>query len=101
MGGAGEKRQYERHEHRAPIIYAHQDSDIFFDADMCNYSSGGMCFKTVQAVQKGSEIYIMMEDFAPDDIGAEIYDGKLAEVRWCRSVSRPKPDCFLVGVRYY
>jgi len=43
----------------------------------------------------------MMENFAPDDVGAEFYDGYLAEVRWCRELIQENAADFMVGVKYY
>jgi hypothetical protein len=40
-----------------------------------------MCFEACNAIEPGSDIYIMMEDFSPDAIDAEFYDGNRAEVR--------------------
>ena len=96
-----EKREYERFDLDTPIVYAFQDSDQFNQARMCNYCKGGMCFEASNALEPGSDIYIMMENFSPDAVGAEIYDGYLAEVRWYRKISRRKADQFMVGVKYY
>jgi hypothetical protein len=42
-----------------------------------------------------------MEDFSPDAINAEFYDGYRAEVRWCRKSTLYNNEEFVVGVRYY
>ena len=96
-----EKREYKRYDLRAPVIYAYQDSDQFSKAQMCNYCEGGMCFQACNALEPGSDIYIMMENFLPDTIDAEFYDGYLAEVRWCRKQSPEPAQPFLIGVKYY
>jgi hypothetical protein len=96
-----EKREYERYELDAPIVYAFQDSDQFRSARLCNYCKGGMCFETDHEVEAGADIYIMMENFLPDTIDAEFYDGYLAEVRWCRKQSPEPAQPFLTGVKYY
>jgi hypothetical protein len=96
-----EKREYKRYDLKAPIIYAYQDSDQFSKAQMCNYCEGGMCFIACNAIEPGSDIYIMMEDFSPDAIDAEFYDGYRAEVRWCREISFDNNEEFIVGVKYY
>lgn len=95
------KREYERFDLDASMIYAFQDSDLFYQARMCNYCKGGMCFVSDNAIEPGSDIYIMMENFAPDDVGAEFYDGYLAEVRWCQKIRPKDVDMFKVGVKYY
>ena len=96
-----EKREYQRYDLNAPVIYAYQDSDQFSKAQLCNYCEGGMCFKACNAIEPGSDIYIMMEDFSPDAANAEFYDGYRAEVRWCRNISLDNNEEFVVGVKYY
>jgi hypothetical protein len=96
-----EKREHERFIFNASMVYAYHDSDLFFKARMCNYCKSGMCFLSVNALEPGSDIYIMMEDFAPDSVGAEFYDGYLAEVRWCRKMIQDEAEQYKVGVKYY
>jgi len=96
-----EKREHERFLFNASVVYAYQDSDLFFHARMCNYCKGGMCFLSGNALEPGSDIYIMMEDFSPDADGADFYDGYLAEVRWCQKTIREDAEHFKVGVKYY
>ena len=96
-----EKREHVRYDLDTPIVYAFQDSDQFKPARLCNYCKGGMCFKTGDAIKPGSDIYIMMENFFPDSVDTELYDGYLAEVRWCRKPSPEPVESFFVGVKYY
>ena len=96
-----EKREYRRYDLKAAVIFAYQDSDQFSKAQMCNYCEGGMSFKACSAIEPGSDIYIMMEDFSPDAVNAELYDGYRAEVRWCRKISLNNYEEFVVGVKYY
>ncbi len=96
-----EKREYERYNLETPIVYAFQDTDEFNRARLCNYCKGGMCFEVFDALEPGSDIYIMMENFSPDAVGVEFYDGYLAEVRWCRKLPRDNNEQFIVGVKYY
>ena len=96
-----DKREHERFDLNASMVYAFHDSDLFYQARMCNYCKGGMSFICDNAIEPGSDIYIMMENFAPDDVGAEFYDGYLAEVRWCRELIQEDAADFMVGVKYY
>jgi len=96
-----EKREHVRYDLDSPIIYAFQDSDEFKPARLCNYCKGGMCFEAGDALEPGSDIYVMMENFSPDSIDADFWDGYLAEVRWCRKPSPQLAEQFLVGVKYY
>jgi hypothetical protein len=101
MNQKDERRVSERHDHHAAIIYAYHNTDRFFPAAMCNYSKDGMCFKTPDSIDPGSEIYIMMENYAPDTIHAELYEGYFAEVLWCCQLEDPDPPGYKVGVKYY
>ena len=96
-----ERRVFERYDHDAPIVYAYHDTDRFFQALMCNYSIGGMCFQTSKAVDPGSDVYIMMENYSPDNVHADLYEGYFAEVRWCQQLPPPEVSGYQVGVRYY
>jgi hypothetical protein len=96
-----EKREYIRYELNTSVIYAYQDSDQFNKAQMRNYAEGGMCFEARNAIEPGSKIYIMMENFSPDTIDAEFYDGYRAEVRWCQKTFPENDSEFKIGVKYY
>jgi len=96
-----ERRKHERFDLNASMEYAFHDSDQFYQARMCNYGKGGMCFLTGEALEPGADIYIMMESFSPDADGVEFYDGYLAEVRWCQKLLPENGNDFRVGVKYY
>ena len=96
-----ERRVFERYDNDTPIVYAYHNTDHFFHAVMCNYSNEGMCFKTSKAVDPGSDVYIMMEDYSPDTVHADLYEGYFAEVRWCRQSSSHEVPGYQVGVKYY
>ena len=96
-----ERRVFDRHDLDAPIIYAYQNTDQFIHAVMCNYSKDGMCFKTPDEINPGSDIYIMMENYSPDTVHAELYEGYFAEVRWCQQMSSLEVPGYQVGVKYY
>ena len=101
MTSAENKREYERYNLDTSMVYAYHDSDLFHQARLCNYCKGGMCFLSDNAIEPGSDIYIMMENFVTDSVGAEFYDGYLAEVRWCRKSPPENGDEFKVGIKYY
>jgi hypothetical protein len=101
MTGTENKRQHERFDLSALMVYAYHDSDLFYQARLCNYCKGGMCFLSGNALEPGSDIYIMMENFATDSVSAEFYDGYLAEVRWCRKNAPENSTEYKVGVKYY
>ena len=96
-----DRRVFDRHELDAPIIYAYQNTDQFIHAEMCNYSKDGMCFKTPDEINPGSDIYIMMENYSPDTVHAELYEGYFAEVKWCCQPSESDLTGYKVGVKYH
>ena len=100
MATGSERRQSERFDHAAPIVFAQRGSDQFVDARLCNFCRRGMAFVTGGPLTPGTEIYIMTEHYSPDTIGAEIYDGYLARVRWCERRTDIIGDRFVVGVQY-
>ena len=107
MTGFDDKRRYKRYNLNASMVYAYHDSNFFYQARMCNYCKGGMCFRSKNAIAPGSDIYIMMESFPPDTVGDDFYDGYLAEVRWCQKILQEKSEAYeeseayKVGVQYY
>ena len=96
-----DKREHERFDLNASMVYAFHDSDLFYQARMCNYCKCGMCFISDNVIEPGSDIYIMMENFSPDAIDVDSYDGYRAEVRWCRKIILDNNQKFIVGVKYY
>jgi hypothetical protein len=101
MNISDERREFERSEHTVAIVYAYHNSDKFYKARMRNYCKTGMCFESACAIDPGSDIYIMMEDFLSDTASSEIYDGYLAKVLWCQQLAGVDPSLFKIGVRYY
>lgn len=101
MNHKDERRISARQDHQAAIIYAYHNTDQFFSAIMCNYSKDGMCFKTQDEITPGSNIYIMMENYSPDTIHSELYEGYFAEVLWCCQLTDADPLGYRVGVKYY
>ena len=101
MTRSHDKRQYERYDLNASMVYAYHDSNLFYQARMCNYCKGGMCFMSDNAIAPGADIYIMMETFPPDTVGTDFYDGYLAEVRWCQKMLQDNSEEYKIGVKYY
>lgn len=96
-----DRRIFDRTKNDAPIIFAYHNTDQFYHAVMCDYSKDGMCFKTPDGIDPGSDIYIMMENYSPDSIHAELYEGFFAEVKWCHPLPDNELSGYRVGVKYY
>ncbi len=100
MGARRERRACERFDHSAPIVFVPRGSDKFKAARLCDFCRRGMGFLTQAPVVPGAEIYIMTENYSPDAIGAEIYDGYLGRVKWCRPQEAAGGQWYRVGVEY-
>lgn len=101
MKNNNNRRLFDRIKNDAPIVFAYHNTDHFYHAVMCDHSADGMCFITPDGVDPGSDIYIMMENYNPDSIHAEFYEGFFAEVKWCHPTSAKKISEYRVGVKYY
>ena len=101
MKKESDRRAFERIKNDAPIVFAYHNTDQFHHAVMCDYSKDGMCFITPDGIDPGSDIYIMMENYSPDSIHAELYEGFFAEVKWCHPSAAHELSEYRVGVQYY
>jgi hypothetical protein len=96
-----ENRESKRHKHNAPLLYAFQHADIYYSATMCDYGVDGMCFLAGYELKPGTEIFIMIEDYAHSAEGHDIHEYCNAIVQWCEPM--PNTDAFFykVGVKYH
>ena len=67
---------------------------------MVNFSRGGMCFETGHEVSSGARIKIIKLASAVEIPHHEDDIGCLAEVKWCKPVSRKESFFYRVGVEY-
>ena len=95
-----DKRKHRRIAHQAPVLYAFQDSDLFFSATMRNYCKNGMCFEAGYAMNPGVEIFVMIEDYSRNFEGHDLLNACHARVRWCKPL--PDSDAFFynIGIKY-
>ena len=66
------------------IIYAYEDSDIFYPAKLAKHGRKCLCFETEKPIGEGAKIYIITQDFPLDDTILKIYEGCLAQVKECK-----------------
>ncbi len=66
------------------IIYAYEDSDVFYPAKLVKHGSNCLCFETERPIALGEKIYIITQDFPLDDTHLKIYEGCFAQVRECK-----------------
>ncbi len=92
------KRNYSRNNYKANILYAADyATDNYIDAEMFNYSRGGMYFETSQESQPGADICIKMVKYSPDTPGPEAYKAYRANVKWCKKKHASR---YGIGVQY-
>ena len=66
------------------IIYAYEDSDIFYPAKLAKHGRKCLCFETEKPIGEGQKIYIITQDFPLDDTSLRFYEGCLAQVKECK-----------------
>ena len=93
------KRAHPRRTLQAPIRYRTAQSDQFFGARTLNYSSEGLCLEVDQEVAPQTEIYVVMENYAPGQAGPEGYRCYRTRVRWIRPLSAHRDQGFMAGMQ--
>ena len=100
-----EKRVEKRHNCKASIIYNCFNREIIFNAEMLNYSEGGMYFESDSFFKEGTNIFFKMKKCLFDSSDPEPCNGlrtvSLAEVRWWKEISDEDSAHFGIGVKYY
>ena len=94
------KRNYSRNNYKAHILYADYETDNYIDAKMFNYSHNGMYFEIDRDLKPGTDIYIEMVNYLPDEPGPEAYKAYKASVRWRRKTQKQGALRYGVGIEY-
>jgi hypothetical protein len=68
----------------APILYAYEDSDVFYPARLLKHGINCLCFASKEPIAKGGKIYIFTQDFPVEDTNLRIYEGCFAQVEECK-----------------
>lgn len=93
-------RKTNRFLHKAPVLYAFQNSDRVYGATIRNYCKKGMCFEAGYSLEPGDEIVIMLENF-PRDANVHAMSHRYhATVRWCKPLADSQAFFYNVGVEY-
>jgi hypothetical protein len=103
-----ESRISKRFDCTAPIVYEYYDPENFHstnafevgDAELCNYSYGGMCLELKRPLKPDLPVYIRVNNDSGIP-GLECNHGHHTEVIWCRHPISKKNRVFRVGVRFY
>ncbi len=93
------QRAHPRQALQAPIKYRTAQSDRFFQARTLNYSSDGLCLEVDHKVEPQTEIYVLMENYAPGRTGPEGYRCYRTRVRWIRPRTAYRDQGFIAGTQ--
>ena len=100
-----EKRAFERLSDVTPIVFSYFNKKSYFDAQILNYSAGGICFKSSFSVQPGTTLYIRVTKFYPNGSltsdCVRLRSVTLAEVKWCSDILDANEPFYGIGVKYY
>jgi hypothetical protein len=94
------RRDYPRIRHHAAIKYAPENIMAFRTARMHNYSVGGLCFASDQALASRSELSIVMSDYHLDRFGPASFRFYRARVQWIHPMVKTGRDGFAVGAQF-
>ena len=92
MEDHSEKRKYERYDYPAPLdLYRYEDRDRRYQAQLNNYSRGGMYLETGEELDVGQHVYIRIRNYDPTAGGFEKYDKYTGYVRWSDELGTSHP----------
>lgn len=77
-------RAFSRTAFEAPVKYAVSNSDQFRCTRMVNYSEVGLCYEVDQQLDPETDVTLLMDDYAPGQIGPAAYRSYLTRIRWIR-----------------
>jgi hypothetical protein len=106
MMNAKEKRADERFASETAIIFSNFSTKNWADnfSMALNISAGGMCFKSRESLKPHTNLYIRIRQ--NEEMASAIHSWKLlrtstlAQVRWCREISREDGTWYSIGVKY-
>ena len=82
-----------------PIVFAYEDSDIFYAAKLLNHGERCLCFVTEEPIGRGLEIYVLCQNFPLDSENFKIFEGCFAQVEDCKKIkdTKKKPSYLIRG----
>lgn len=72
------------------IIYAYEDSDVFYPARLLKHGLNCLCFASKEPIAKGEKIYIFTQDFPIEGANLRIYEGCFAQIEECKKTDNFK-----------
>jgi hypothetical protein len=107
MPGIAEKRTSERIPSKAAIIFSYFSTKNWAEnrSLTLNLSTGGMCFESRCSLKAGASLFIR-SDQTPGTVAGNcncnlLRISTLAEVRWCREITREDGTSYCIGVKYF
>jgi len=99
------KRNDQRHNCEASITWRYFNKDETFNGKMLNFCKSGMYFESGAFIKQGTTIYFRLTNcscfpYDPDHC-VGIRTVSLAEVKWCKEISKKDATYFEIGVKYY
>jgi hypothetical protein len=102
-----EKRTDGRFASKATIIFSYFSTKNWVEkrSVTLNLSAGGMCFESRYSFKPGADLYIRTGQNPETVSGIGNWDllrtSTLAEVRWCREMTRDDSAWYSIGVKYF
>ncbi len=72
------------------IIYAYEDSDVFYPAKLLKHGVNCLCFASKEPITMGDKIYIFTQDFPIDGAQLRIYEGSFIQIEECKKTDNFK-----------
>ena len=81
------------------IIYAYEDSDVFYPAMLLKHGINCLCFASKEPIETGEKIYIFNQDFPIEGANLRIYEACFAQVEECKKYEnfKKKPSYLIRG----
>ena len=74
------------------IIYAYEDSDVFYPAMLLKHGINCLCFASKEPIAMGEKIYIFTQDFPIEGANLRIYEACFAQVEECKKTDNFKSN---------
>lgn len=99
-----EKRMHERSDCKGLIKWSYFNNSDSFGGELLNFSKKGFYFETPKAIKTGSNIFIHMTKYFPENISESdkelLRNVCIGEVKHCNEILRNHSVCYGVGIKY-
>ncbi|MDX9964366.1 PilZ domain-containing protein [Desulfobacter postgatei] len=92
MSPYSEQRKYIRVDCNNPAyVYRYEDQDLYYNASMYNYSSGGHYLASDEKMDIGQQVYIRIKNYDQASKGPEKYENYTGYVKWSTDLGTSHP----------